>query len=189
MWRTFRTALEDMAGPRVCTECGDREIEKVIRANADEGENMTGGTGECIRCEGELSLSTGYTGNPLLCASCETESLLTGEDGHDNAQLGLDRLDAEEQDRYTVKPVYLTRNERGAVARALREYLDKAGHIRGCPEAELWVRAAWHLMVDVDERLDSGELEPPERIDHESWRQDVAERTGTDSVSGTEVDP
>ena len=33
----FGTALEDMAGPRVCAECGNREIEEVVRANAGAG--------------------------------------------------------------------------------------------------------------------------------------------------------
>lgn len=31
------TRVEDMAGPRVCAECGEREIEEVVRANAGEG--------------------------------------------------------------------------------------------------------------------------------------------------------
>ena len=31
------TRIEDMAGPRVCAECGDREIEEVVRANAGAG--------------------------------------------------------------------------------------------------------------------------------------------------------
>ena len=31
------TRVEDMAGPRVCAECGEREIEEVVRANAGDG--------------------------------------------------------------------------------------------------------------------------------------------------------
>lgn len=31
------TRVEDMAGPRVCAECGEREIEEVVRANVGEG--------------------------------------------------------------------------------------------------------------------------------------------------------
>lgn len=141
-----------------------------------------GTSGACIRCEREVTLTNG-----VLCGMCETEGLLTGDESHPNAQLGLDRLSAEGQDNFNVKPVWLTHNERSIVTRALTEYLEKAGQIRGCPEAELWVRAVLQLVHDVDEGLPDADL--PEPIDHESWRQDQMERTGTDPVTGTEVDP
>jgi hypothetical protein len=48
------------------------------------------------------------------------------------AQLGLDRRDTEERERFDVKDVPLSRNERSILRRAVAEYLDKAGQIRGC---------------------------------------------------------
>ena len=107
------------------------------------------------------------------------------------AQLGLDRRNTEERERFDVKDVPLSRNERSILRRAVAEYLDKAGQIRGCPEAEGWLRAVWWVLVDLDEAKHLEELaeEAPEPINHEAWREEVMERTGEDPVTGTEVDP
>lgn len=106
------------------------------------------------------------------------------------AQLGLDRADPEERDEFDVKDVPLTRNERSILRRAIEEYLNKAGQIRGMPEAEGWLRACWWVLVDLDEakHLDELSEDAPEVVDHEAWRKDVQERTGTDPVTGVEVD-
>jgi hypothetical protein len=154
------------------------------RLDASEDEGMTAKEEwTCPRC---LTTFSAGLGEPPLCGSCEDEALLTGNPDHPNPQLWANRLDPEERDQFKIKPVYLTVNERQMVARALAEYLDKAGQIRGCPEAETWVRAAWAMLVDMDERLD--EAEEPEPIDHEAWRKDVQDRTGVDPVTGTEVE-
>jgi len=106
------------------------------------------------------------------------------------AQLGLDRADPEERAPHKVKDVPLTVNERSILRRAIEEYLDKAGQIRGMPEAEGWLRACWWVLVDLDEakHLDELSEEAPDVVDHAAWREEVQERTGTDPVTGTEVE-
>lgn len=105
------------------------------------------------------------------------------------AQLGMDRTEgSEDWETYDIKHVPLSVHERDAIRNAIEEYLAKAGHIRGMPEAEGWVRAVWWVLVDLDERRDLDELEPPEPIDHQAWREDMAERTGRDPVTGQDVD-
>lgn len=106
------------------------------------------------------------------------------------AQLGLDRADPEEREEFGVKDVPLTRNERSILKRAIEEYLNKAGQIRGMPEAEGWLRACWWVLVDLDEAKHLEELseEAPEVVDHEAWRKRQQERTGVDPVTGTEVE-
>jgi len=112
------------------------------------------------------------------------------EHGGAVAQLGLDRADPEEREEFDVKDVPLTRNERSILRRAVEEYLDKAGQIRGMPEAEGWLRAVWWVLVDLDEAKHLDELaeDSPDVVDHEAWREEVQERTGTDPVTGVEVE-
>lgn len=141
-----------------------------VDAGEDEEESMTGG--EYVIAKDEETFSEFEPHEGAL------------------AQLGLDRRDTEERERYDVKDVPLTRNERSILRRAVGEYLDKAGQIRGCPEAEGWLRAVWWVLVDLDEakHLDELSEEAPEPINHEAWRTEVMERTGEDPVTGTEVD-
>lgn len=105
------------------------------------------------------------------------------------AQLGMDRSEgSEDWETYDIKHVPLSVHERDAIRNAIEEYLDKAGQIRGMPEAEGWVRAAWWVLVDLDESKTPDELDPPDPIDHQAWREAEAERTGVDPVTGTDVE-
>lgn len=94
------------------------------------------------------------------------------------ANLGMDRSEgSEDWEQYNIKNVPLSVHERGAIKRALGEYLTKASQIRGAPETEGWVRAAWWVLVDLDEHKSLDEVEPPVAIDHQAWIEAERRRT------------
>lgn len=116
--------------------------------------------------------------------------LTEDQEPHEGARVETDwdRSDPELRDRYKVKDVPLTIHQRQMLLHVIEEYLTKAGAARGRPEAEGWLRAAWWILVDLEDAKDLDEVEPPEPIDHEAWREAEAERTGTDPVTGTDVE-
>lgn len=102
------------------------------------------------------------------------------QEPHEGARIETDwdRSDPELRERYKVKDVPLTIHQREALLHVIEEYLTKAGAARGRPEAEGWLRAAWWVLVDLEEGKDLSDVEPPEPIDHEAWREAEQERTG-----------